>query len=163
MSGEGEIFDTLRTIMSQRIMILDGGMGTQIQARGLTADDYRGEEFKDHPHELAGNNDFLVLTRPDVILDIHRNYLESGADIIETNTFSGTTIAQADYGCEKYVYRMNKVAAQLAKQACVEYTAKDPSKPRFVAGSIGPTNKTSSVSVNVNKPDFRAISTHCYE
>jgi 5-methyltetrahydrofolate--homocysteine methyltransferase len=152
-----DIFAILRTIMEQRIMILDGGMGTQIQKFRLKPEDYRGTEFKDHPAELAGNNDLLVLTQPQLILEIHKSYLEAGADMIETNTFSSTSVAQGDYKLEHIVYRMNKVAAELARRACDEYTQRDPSKPRFVAGSIGPTNKTSSVPIKVEKPDYRAI------
>lgn len=147
----------IEDILKERIMVLDGAMGTMIQRHTLTEEDFRGERFKDHPHPLKGNNDLLSLTRPDIILDIHRQYLEAGADIIETNTFSGTTIAQADYHLEHVVYELNFESAKLAKQAAVEYTHKDPSKPRFVAGAIGPTNRTASLSPDVNNPGYRAI------
>eukprot|EP00026_Physarum_polycephalum_P000861 Phypoly_transcript_00862.p1 GENE.Phypoly_transcript_00862~~Phypoly_transcript_00862.p1 ORF type:complete len:1261 (+),score=203.53 Phypoly_transcript_00862:42-3785(+) len=150
-----DIFSTLRNILDNRIMIIDGAMGTQIQEFKLTSDDFRGTEFKDHPVELKGNNDMLVLTKPAVISEIHNRYLEAGADIIETNTFSGTFLAQADYQMQPHVYRLNKVAAALAKECATAYTAKNPAKPRFVAGAIGPTNRTLSVSPSVDKPEFR--------
>ena len=120
--------------------------------------DFRGERFKDWPTDLQGNNDLLSLTQPKAIADVHRAYLEAGADILETNTFSGTTIAMADYGMEELVYELNYESARIAKQVAEEFTKKDPSKPRFVAGSIGPTNKTASMSPDVNDPGFRAIS-----
>lgn len=138
-------------------MVLDGAMGTMIQRHTLTEEDFRGERFKNHSHPLKGNNDLLSLTKPSIILHIHRQYLEAGADIIETNTFSGTTIAQADYHLESAVYDLNLQSAKLARQAANEYTAKDPSKPRFVAGAIGPTNRTASLSPDVNNPGYRAI------
>ncbi len=147
----------IEEILKERILVLDGAMGTMIQRHTLSEEDFRGERFKDHKHPLKGNNDLLSLTRPDIILDIHRQYLEAGADIIETNTFSGTTIAQADYHLEHAVYDINFESAKLAKQAAVEYTQKDPSKPRFVAGAIGPTNRTASLSPDVNNPGYRAI------
>src|SRR4051812_9803748 len=147
----------LEQLLSERILVLDGAMGTMIQRHKLTEDDFRGERFKSHSRELRGNNDMLVLTRPDIILDIHNQYLEAGADIIETNSFSGTTIAQADYGLEPYVYELNVEAAKLARKATDAWTAKTPDKPRFVAGSIGPTNKTLSISPDVNDPAFRAV------
>jgi 5-methyltetrahydrofolate--homocysteine methyltransferase len=145
----------LETLLTERILVLDGAMGTMIQRHMLTEEDFRGERFKAHPRDLRGNNDMLVLTRPDVILGIHEQYLEAGADIIETNSFSGTTIAQADYGFEPLVYELNFEAARLARQAADKWTS--PSKPRFVAGSIGPTNKTLSISPDVNDPAFRAV------
>jgi 5-methyltetrahydrofolate--homocysteine methyltransferase len=148
---------SLENVISERILVLDGAMGTMIQRFNLTDEDYRGEQFKDFPHEVKGNNDMLSMTRPDVILDIHRQYLEAGADIIETNTFSGTSVAMADYHMEEYVYEMNLAGAKVAKQAAEEYTAKTPDKPRFVAGSIGPTTKLSSLSPDVNNPGYRAI------
>lgn len=147
----------IEDILKERILVLDGAMGTMIQRHTLTEEDFRGERFKDHKHPLKGNNDLLSLTRPDIILDIHRQYLEAGADIIETNTFSGTTIAQADYHLEHVVYELNFESAKLAKQAATEYTQKNPSKPRFVAGAIGPTNRTASLSPDVNNPGYRAI------
>jgi len=147
----------IEEILKERIMVLDGAMGTMIQRHTLTEEDFRGERFKDHKHPLKGNNDLLSLTRPDIILDIHRQYLEAGADIIETNTFSGTTIAQADYHLEHAVYDINFESAKLAKQAATEYTLKTLNKPRFVAGAIGPTNRTASLSPDVNNPGYRAI------
>ncbi|EMR04590.1 Methionine synthase [Cesiribacter andamanensis AMV16] len=132
-------------------------MGTQIQKYTLTEADFRGERFRDHPHDLKGNNDLLSLTRPDIISAIHRAYLEAGADILETNTFSGTSIAQADYGLQAAVYDINKESARLAREACDEFTRQNPDKPRFVAGSIGPTNRTASMSPDVNNPGYRAI------
>jgi 5-methyltetrahydrofolate--homocysteine methyltransferase len=132
-------------------------MGSLIQGYGLTEADYRKGYFEEHPSDLKGNHDLLVLTRPDVIGDIHRQYLEAGADIIETNTFSGTTIAQEDYGTEGIVYQMNVAAARVAKAAADEFTAKTPNKPRFVAGAVGPTNRTLSISPDVNNPGYRAV------
>lgn len=138
--------------------MLDGAMGTMIQRYQLTEEDFRGERFKAHPKDLKGNNDLLSLTRPDIIQNIHREYLEAGADIIETNTFSGTTIAMADYGLESIVYELNYESARIAKEIAIEIEAKTPGKPRFVAGAIGPTNRTASISPDVNRPGFRAIS-----
>ncbi|MCA0933235.1 homocysteine S-methyltransferase family protein [Lutimonas saemankumensis] len=149
--------EKLEEILKERIMILDGAMGTMIQAYKFTEEDYRGERFKDFEILLKGNNDLLSLTQPEAIKEIHRKYLEAGADIIETNTFSGTTIAMADYSMEDLVYELNFESARLAKEAAQEYTAKDPSKPRFVAGSMGPTNRTASMSPDVNDPGFRAV------
>jgi 5-methyltetrahydrofolate--homocysteine methyltransferase len=128
-----------------------------IQRYKLTEADYRGELFKDSKHDLKGNNDLLSITRPDIISAIHKEYLEAGADIIETNTFSGTTIAQADYHLQNEVYDINFESARLAKAAALEYTAKNPDKPRFVAGAIGPTNRTLSISPDVNNPGYRAV------
>ncbi|HEX6958186.1 MAG TPA: homocysteine S-methyltransferase family protein [Ferrovibrio sp.] len=142
----------------QRILVLDGAMGTMLQRRKLTEADYRGERFKDADGDLKGNHDILNITRPDVILDVHREYLEAGADIIETNTFSGTWISQSDYHLEAAVPEINREGARLARQAADEYTAKNPDKPRFVAGALGPTNRTASLSPDVNRPDFRNIS-----
>ncbi|MFO0266233.1 MAG: homocysteine S-methyltransferase family protein [Cyclobacteriaceae bacterium] len=143
--------------IQKRILVLDGAMGTMIQQHKLEEADFRGERFKNHPSPLKGNNDLLSITRPDIILDIHRQYLEAGADIIETNTFSGTTIAQADYHLEDAVYDINYHSAQIARQAADEFTRKTPDKPRFVAGAMGPTNKTASISPDVNNPGYRAI------
>lgn len=143
--------------IQKRILVLDGAMGTMIQQHKLEEADFRGERFKNHPSPLKGNNDLLSITRPDIILDIHRQYLEAGADIIETNTFSGTTIAQADYHLEDAVYDINYQSAQIARQAADEFTRKTPDKPRFVAGAMGPTNKTASISPDVNNPGYRAI------
>ncbi|MBS1976907.1 MAG: homocysteine S-methyltransferase family protein [Bacteroidetes bacterium] len=138
-------------------MVLDGAMGTMIQKHKLTEEDYRGERFRNHPYPLKGNNDLLSLTRPDIIKDIHRQYFEAGADIAETNTFSGTSIAQADYHLEDIVYELNYQSALIAREVADEFTRKTPEKPRFVAGSIGPTNKTASLSPDVNNPGYRAI------
>jgi len=147
----------IRDILKERILVLDGAMGTMVQRHTLEEEDFRGERFKDHPLSLKGNNDLLSLTRPDIIKEIHIEYLEAGADIIETNTFSGTSIAQADYQLEKAVHDINYESARLAREAADEYTQKDPSKPRFVAGSIGPTNRTASLSPDVNNPGYRAV------
>lgn len=147
----------IQEILKSRILVLDGAMGSMIQRYNLTDADYRGERFKDFPHEVKGNNDLLSLTRPDVIQEIHEAYLEAGADIIETNTFSGTSIAMADYHMEDLVYELNYESARLAKESCDKYTALNPDKPRFVAGSIGPTNRTLSLSPDVNDPGYRAV------
>ncbi len=149
--------EKIKEILSERILVLDGAMGTMIQRKKLDDKDYHGERFKDHSTPLKGNNDLLCLTRPDVILDIHREYLEAGADIIETNTFTSTSIAQEDYNLQDIVYELNVEAAKLARQAADEYSSKDPSKPRFVAGSIGPTNRSASLSPDVQDPGFRNI------
>ncbi|MDY0255407.1 MAG: homocysteine S-methyltransferase family protein, partial [Tenuifilaceae bacterium] len=143
-------------IASQRILILDGAMGTQLQRYNLSEGDFRGERFASHPKNLKGNNDILSLTRPDVVEKIHRAYLEAGADIIETNTFNATSIAQSDYGTEHLVFEINRVAAQIARKAADEFTAANPDKPRLVTGSIGPTNRTASISPDVNNPAYRA-------
>ena len=143
--------------LEERILILDGAMGTMIQRHKLTEDDFRKGWFEEHGKPLKGNNDLLSLTRPDIIKEIHRAYLEAGADIIETNTFSGTTVAQADYDLESAVYDINYHGAKIAKEVTNEFNKLDSNKPRFVAGSIGPTTKLSSMSPNVNDPGFRAI------
>ena len=148
---------SLRKIFSERILVLDGAMGSLIQGYGLKEEDYRTGYFEEHPSDLKGNHDLLVLTRPDVIREIHELYLEAGADVIETNTFSGTTIAQEDYGTEHIVYEMNVAAARVAREAADKYTARNPAKPRFVAGAVGPTNRTLSISPDVNDPGYRAI------
>ena len=144
-------------ILKERIMILDGAMGTMIQAYKFDEEDYRGERFKDYEVLLKGNNDLLTLTQPEAIKEIHRKYFEAGADIVETNTFSGTTIAMADYAMEDLVYELNYESARIAKEVALEFTAREPHKPRFVAGSMGPTNKTASMSPDVNDPGFRAV------
>lgn len=144
--------------IKNRILVLDGAMGTMIQQYKLEEDDFRKGWFENHPSPLKGNNDLLSLTRPDVIKAIHAKYLEAGADIIETNTFSGTTIAQEDYGTQDSVYDINFHSAKIAKEVANEFTAKTPNKPRFVAGSIGPTNRTASISPDINDPGYRAIS-----
>jgi 5-methyltetrahydrofolate--homocysteine methyltransferase len=147
----------IENILKERILIIDGAMGTMIQRHSLEEADFRGEKFKNHTHPLKGNNDVLSITRPDIIKDIHRQYLEAGADVIETNTFSATTIAQADYHLEDFVYDLNYQSAKIAKEVADEFTKKEPQKPRFVAGAMGPTNKTASLSPEVNNPGFRAV------
>lgn len=149
--------EQLYKALVERILILDGAMGTMIQRYNFTEEDYRGERFKDWKSPLKGNNDLLSLTQPEAIEEIHRKYLLAGADIIETNTFSGTTIAMADYHMEDLVYELNYESAKIAKKVCDEFTAQNPNKPRFVAGSIGPTNRTASLSPDVNDPGYRAI------
>ncbi|XP_074519998.1 methionine synthase isoform X2 [Halichoeres trimaculatus] len=146
----------LRALLQQRIMVLDGGMGTMIQQHKLEEEDFRGEEFKDHPLPLKGNNDLLSITQPQIIYKIHQEYLLAGADIIETNTFSSTCTAQADYGLEHLAYRLNRVSAELARRAADDVTKQTGCK-RYVAGAVGPTNKTLSVSPSVERPDFRNI------
>ena len=148
----------IKDILKERILVLDGAMGTMLQRHKFTEEDFRGERFKDWKHPLQGNNDLLSLTQPEAIADVHRQYFAAGADIVETNTFSGTTIAMADYFMEDLVYELNYESARIAKQVADEFTAKEPNKPRFVAGSIGPTNKTASMSPDVNDPGFRAVS-----
>lgn len=148
---------TITQLVPERILILDGAMGTMIQQYKLEEKDFRGERFAHIPGQLKGNNDLLCLTRPDVIEDIHRKYLEAGADIIETNTFNSTAVSMADYHVEGYVREINLAAARLARALADEYTLANPDKPRFVAGSIGPTNKTCSMSPDVNNPAFRAL------
>ncbi|WP_339711795.1 homocysteine S-methyltransferase family protein [uncultured Kriegella sp.] len=148
----------IKEILQERILVLDGAMGTMLQRYKFTEADFRGERFKDWKSPLQGNNDLLSLTQPGAIADVHRKYFEAGADIVETNTFSGTTIAMADYHMEALVYELNFESARIAKMVAEEFTAKESHKPRFVAGSIGPTNKTASMSPDVNDPGFRAIS-----
>ena len=147
----------INDILKNRILILDGAMGTMIQRYTLTEDDFRKGWFENHNSPLKGNNDLLSLTRPEIIKAIHKEYLDAGADIIETNTFSGTSIAQADYNLEKYAYDINYHSAKIAKEVAEEVTQQTPNKPRFVAGSIGPTNRTLSISPDVNDPGFRNI------
>ncbi len=143
--------------LNERILILDGAMGTMLQRHNFTEEDFRGERFKDFPHPLKGNNDLLSISQPDAVKQVHRLYFEAGADIVETNTFSGTTIGMADYHLEDLVYELNYESARLAREAADEFTASNPEKPRFVAGSIGPTNRTASMSPDVNDPGFRAV------
>ena len=143
--------------IQKRILVLDGAMGTMLQRYNFSEEDFRGERFKDYPSSLKGNNDLLSLTQPNAIADIHRKYFEAGADIVETNTFSGTTIAMADYDMENLVYELNYESAVIAKYVATEFTNKAPDKPRFVAGSIGPTNRTASLSPDVNRPEYRAV------
>lgn len=148
----------IEDILKTRILVLDGAMGTMLQRYKFTEDDFRGERFKEWEHPLQGNNDLLSLTQPEAIAEVHRKYFAAGADIVETNTFSGTTIAMADYYMEDLVYELNYESARIAKEVADEFTLKEPHKPRFVAGSIGPTNKTASMSPDVNDPGFRAVS-----
>lgn len=143
--------------LNERILVLDGAMGTMLQRYKFSEEDYRGEQFKDWEYSLKGNNDLLSLTQPHAIEEVHRKYLEADADIIETNTFSGTTIAMADYHMEELVYELNYESAKIARKICDEFTNLNPDKPRFVAGSMGPTNKTASLSPDVNDPGYRAI------
>lgn len=144
--------------LKERILVLDGAMGTMLQAYKFSEEDFRGEQFKDWKLSVKGNNDMLSITQPEAIKEIHRKYFEAGADIVETNTFSGTTIAMADYEMQDYVYQLNYESAKIAKEVADEFTAANPDKPRFVAGSMGPTNKTASMSPDVNDPGYRAIS-----
>ena len=146
-----------RALLGQRILILDCAMGTMIQSYGLSERDYRGERFEDHPNELKGNNDLLCLTQPRIIRDIHEATLEAGADIVETNTFNANKISQADYGTEDLAYELNREAARLAREAADAYTERRPEKPRFVAGALGPTNRTASLSPDVNNPGCRNV------
>ncbi|WP_018412830.1 methionine synthase [Methyloversatilis thermotolerans] len=150
--------EQLKALMARRILILDGAMGTMVQKHRLVEADYRGSRFADHPKDLKGNNDLLLLTRPDVIRGIHAAYLEAGADIIETNTFNATVISQAEYGLEAIVHELNVEGARIAREVCDEYTAKNPDKPRFVAGVLGPTSRTCSISPDVNDPGYRNVS-----
>jgi 5-methyltetrahydrofolate--homocysteine methyltransferase len=149
--------EQLKKILAERIMIIDGAMGTMIQTYGLTEEDYRGERFKDIPQSVKGNNDLLVLTQPEIIKEIHGKFLEAGADIIETNTFNAQSVSMEDYKMGNLTYEINFEAAKLAKQVAMEYTAKNPEKPRFVAGAMGPTTKMTSMSPDVNNPGYRAL------
>jgi 5-methyltetrahydrofolate--homocysteine methyltransferase len=147
----------IEDILKERILVLDGAMGTMIQRYSLEEKDFRGDLLKEHPHPLKGNNDLLSVTRPDIIKEIHRQYFEAGSDIVETNTFGSTWVAQADYHLESLVYEINFQAAKIAKEVAAEFTAKEPHKPRFVAGAMGPTTKLASMSPDVNNPGYRAI------
>jgi 5-methyltetrahydrofolate--homocysteine methyltransferase len=148
---------SIQKALKSRILVIDGAMGTMIQRHQLHEADFRGERFQNHAYPLKGNNDILSITRPDIIREIHRQYLMAGADILETNTFSGTRIAQADYHLEDAVYDLNFQSAKIAKEVAHEFTLRQPDKPRFVAGAMGPTNKTASLSPDVNNPGYRAI------
>ena len=150
-------FEGLKEILSRKIMLMDGPRGTMIQKLRLSEEDFRGELLKIHPHELKGNNDILCLTQPEIVKDIHYAFLNSGAEILGTNTFSGSAISQADYKAEHLVYELNKQAARIAKECVEEFNQKDSSIQRFVAGAIGPTNKTLSISPSVTDPGFRAV------
>jgi 5-methyltetrahydrofolate--homocysteine methyltransferase len=147
----------IREILEHRILVLDGAMGTMIQGYTLEEEDFRGERFKDHEHSLKGNNDLLTITQPQIIKDIHSAYFEAGADIVETNTFSSTTISQADYSLEEIAYELNYESAKIAAEVAKEWTERQPDKPRFVAGSVGPTNRTASLSPDLNNPGYRAV------
>lgn len=147
----------LRDILNKRILVIDGAMGTMIQRYKLTESDYRGERFKDYPSDLKGNNDLLVLTQPQIVKAIHKEYLEAGADILETNTFNAQAISLADYDMQSLSYEMNVAAARLAREAADEYMQEHPGTQKFVAGAIGPMNKTLSLSPDVNDPGFRAV------
>lgn len=144
--------------LRERILVLDGAMGTMLQRYNFSEEDFRGERFKHLKNSVKGNNDLLSITQPQAIAEVHKKYFEAGADIVETNTFSGTTIAMADYNMEDLVYELNFESAKIARQVADEFTAKEPHKPRFVAGAMGPTNKTASMSPDVNDPGFRAVS-----
>lgn len=143
--------------IQKRILILDGAMGTMLQQYNFSEEDFRGERFKDYSSPLKGNNDLLSITQPEAIAEIHRKYFEAGADIVETNTFSSTSIAMADYNMEDLVYELNYESAKIAKRVAIEFAKQNPEKPRYVAGSIGPTNKTASLSPDVNRPEYRAV------
>lgn len=149
--------DRLNALVADRILILDGAMGTMIQRHQLTEADYRGSRFAGHTHDVKGNNDLLVLTQPQIIAGVHRQYLDAGADIIETNTFNANAISQADYAMAPLVYELNCEGARLARAVADEVTVAHPSKPRLVAGSLGPTNRTLSISPDVNNPAFRNV------
>jgi 5-methyltetrahydrofolate--homocysteine methyltransferase len=148
---------TIQECLKERILIIDGAMGTMIQRYKLAEADYRGERFKDWPSDVKGNNDLLCLTQPQIIKEIHKQYLEAGADIIETNTFNSQRVSLADYHMEELAFEINLAAAKIAREAADEYTALTPEKPRFVAGAIGPMNKTLSLSPDVNNPGYRAV------
>ena len=147
----------IEKLLEDRILFLDGAMGTMIQKHKLTEEQYRGERFADYAHNLKGNNDLLSITQPEIITEIHNQFLDAGADIIETNTFNSTAVSMADYHMENLVDELNLASAKLAREAADNYTAMNPDKPRFVAGSMGPTNKTASLSPDVNNPGFRAV------
>ena len=144
-------------ILAEKILVLDGAMGTMLQAYKFEEEDFRAERFKDHPSPLKGNNDLLSITQPKAIKAVHRKYFEVGADIVETNTFSSTSIGMADYAMEDLVYELNVQSAKIAREVADEFTQANPNKPRFVAGSIGPTNRTASMSPDVNDPGYRAV------
>ena len=157
MTREARI-EALKAAAKERILILDGAMGTMIQRYKLDEAGYRGTRFADYESDLKGNNDLLSLTQPDIIKSIHDGYFEAGADFCETNTFNATTISQADYGLEDVAYEINVEAAKIARASADQWTEKQPDKPRFVAGAVGPTNRTTSLSPDVNDPGFRNVS-----
>jgi 5-methyltetrahydrofolate--homocysteine methyltransferase len=147
----------LQAALAERILVLDGAMGTMIQAAGLGEADYRGQRFAEHPDDLKGNNDLLTLTRPELIADIHRQFLAVGCDLIETNTFNANRISQADYALEECSEELNRTAAELARDVCAEFEAENAAKPRFAVGVLGPTNRTASISPDVANPGYRAV------
>jgi len=149
---------SIKNILKERILILDGAMGTMIQEHNFSEEDYRGAQFKDYHTSVKGNNDMLSITQPEVVKEIHRKYFKAGADIVETNTFSSTTVGMADYDMEDNVYELNYQSAKIAREVADEFKESEPEKPRFVAGAIGPTNRTASMSPDVNDPGFRAVS-----
>ena len=153
LTSKSNIYQAIK----ERILVLDGAMGTMLQRNKFEEEDFRGERFKDFPHPLKGNNDLLSITQPEAVKEVHRLYFQAGADIVETNTFSGTTIGMADYHMEDLVYELNYQSAKIAREVADEFTAKNPERPRFVAGSIGPTNRTASMSPEVNDPGYRAV------
>ncbi|QOC21591.1 homocysteine S-methyltransferase family protein [Wenzhouxiangella sp. AB-CW3] len=148
---------SLVSALDNEILLLDGAMGTMIQAAALNEEQFRGQRFADHDHDLKGNNDILVLTRPNVVQDIHRDFLDVGCDLVETNTFNANRISQADYGLEAHAEEINREAARLARELCEEYETQDPERPRFVVGVIGPTNRTASISPDVSSPGYRNV------
>jgi 5-methyltetrahydrofolate--homocysteine methyltransferase len=150
--------EQLHTALKSRILVMDGAMGTMIQAHRLSEEEFRGELFKDWRQDIKGNNDILAITQPDIIRDIHKEYLEAGADFVETNSFNATSISQADYGMQEVIYDLNYACARLAREACDEYSARTPEKPRFVMGVLGPTSRTASLSPDVDNPAFRNVS-----
>ena len=156
LADGAEIRQALRSLASKRILVLDGAMGTEIQNLRLSEQDFRGERFRGFNHDLKGNNDLLILTQPDAVRKIHLDYFRAGADIVETNTFSGTSIAQADYGLEAVGYELNREGARLAREAALIAETED-GRRRFVAGAVGPTNRTLSISPDVNNPGYRAV------
>jgi 5-methyltetrahydrofolate--homocysteine methyltransferase len=156
-SKPNDVEARFRAAAAKRILVLDGAMGTMIQSHRFTEAEFRGKRFKDWPKDLRGNNDLLILTQPDAIRAIHMEYLRAGADVVETNTFSSTRVAQADYGMEELAFELNREGARLARQAADAMTAETPDRPRFVAGAIGPTNRSASISPDVNNPGFRNI------
>ena len=158
MSTPQERRDRLERSIRERILVIDGAMGSLIQAYELAEADYRGERFASHPTDLKGNSDVLSLTRPDVIREIHERYLEAGADLVTTNSFTASSISQADYGLQDESYAITLASAKVAREACDAWTERDPSKPRYVAGSLGPLNRTLSISPDVNDPSARAVS-----
>lgn len=158
MSKQSEVSQVIKSLLKERILVLDGGMGTMIQNRKLTEQAYRGERFADWHLDVKGNNDLLSLTQPEIIEEIYSDYLSAGADIIETNTFNSTTISMADYEMQSLSREINVESAKLARRIADKFTAQNPDKPRFVAGVIGPTSKTASISPDVNDPGFRNVS-----